>query len=587
MTPVPRACQEGTFTTSDSTALFYRHWPATEGESRKVIVLFHRGHEHSGRLQHIVDELAMPDTRFYAWDARGHGHTAGDRGYSPSLARSVLDVDEFVRFVARDAQVPLEDIVVIAQSVGAVLVATWVHDYAPGIRGMVLASPAFKVKLYVPFARPGLGLLQRLRGRCYVNSYVKGKYLSHDPERIRSFEQDPLIARQISVNILLDLYKTAERIVADASAITLPTQLLISGSDFVVHRKPQERFYAGLRSTVKERHILPGFYHDTLGEAQRHLAFDKMARFIDDLYAAPPRTFDYAHEDRWSPSADAWRALQAPPAAWSPQGLGYAALRFGMRTLGRQSTGMRLGYDTGFDSGSTLDYVYRNQPQGNGVLGRTIDRHYLNSIGWRGIRARKVNIQQMIALAVSQLQQNGLPVRVVDIAAGHGRYVLDALEKLPGIDSILLRDYSELNVEQGQAMIADRGLTHLARFSHGNAFDYDSLAALDPRPTLGIVSGLYELFPDNAAIRTSLAGLAAAIPPGGYLVYTGQPWHPQLKTIAWTLTSHQNGAPWIMRVRSQREMDALVEAAGFEKCQQAIDEFGIFTVSLAVRKAHD
>jgi alpha-beta hydrolase superfamily lysophospholipase len=31
------------------------------------MVLFHRGHEHSGRLQHIVDELAMPDTAFYAW----------------------------------------------------------------------------------------------------------------------------------------------------------------------------------------------------------------------------------------------------------------------------------------------------------------------------------------------------------------------------------------------------------------------------------------------------------------------------------------------------------------------------------------
>ena len=58
------------FTTSDNTALFYRHWPALQPGAKKVIVLFHRGHEHSGRLQHIVDELAMPDTAFYAWDAR-------------------------------------------------------------------------------------------------------------------------------------------------------------------------------------------------------------------------------------------------------------------------------------------------------------------------------------------------------------------------------------------------------------------------------------------------------------------------------------------------------------------------------------
>lgn len=587
MSQEARLFQESTFATSDNESLYFRHWPATEGNGKKVIVLFHRGHEHSGRLQHIVDELFMPDTHFYAWDARGHGQSPGARGYSPSLARSVLDVDEFVRFVSKDAQVSLEDITVIAQSVGAVLVATWVHDYAPKIRGMVLASPAFRVKLYMPFARTGLRLMQRIRGMFYVNSYVKGKFLTHDPDRVASFEQDKLITRAIAVNILLDLYKTAERIVSDSAAITLPTQLLISGDDFVVHAKPQKQFYAGLRSAIKEQHILPGFYHDTLGEKDRALAFDKMKTFIDKLYAAKPYTYDYSHEDQWSPSADAYRELQAPPKAGSLEGMFYSLLSCGMKTVGRLSKGIRLGYKTGFDSGSTLDYVYRNHPEGIGILGRMIDRHYLNSIGWQGIRVRKVNIQKVIEQAVTRLKERKMPVRVVDIAAGHGRYVLDALESYQDIESILLRDYSNLNVEKGQAMIEERGLGHVAQFKKGNAFDYDSLATLEPAPTLGIVSGLYELFPDNTLIRASLAGLAAAIPSGGLLVYTGQPWHPQLKTIAYTLTSHQGGIPWMMRVRTQKEIDTLVEQAGFEKCYQVIDEFGIFTVSLAVRKQHD
>ena len=98
-----RISGEHFFTTRDNTALFYRHWPALQPGAKKVIVLFHRGHEHSGRLQHLVDELAMPDTAFYAWDARGHGKSSGPRGYSPSLARSVRDVDEFVRFAASDS----------------------------------------------------------------------------------------------------------------------------------------------------------------------------------------------------------------------------------------------------------------------------------------------------------------------------------------------------------------------------------------------------------------------------------------------------------------------------------------------------
>ncbi len=251
-----------------------------EGPARGAVVLFHRGHEHSGRVAHLADELNLPGYDIFAWDARGHGNSPGERGYSPSLADSVRDIQTFTTHIAEVHGIPPERTAVIAQSVGAVLAATWVHDYAPPIRALVLASPAFKVKLYVPFARPGLKLMQRLRGKFFVNSYVKARFLTHDPARIASYDSDPLITRAIAVNILLDLYETAERIVADAAAITVPTQLLISGADWVVHRGPQDRFYERLGSRTKERIVLDGFYHDTLGERDRKLAVDAARRFI-------------------------------------------------------------------------------------------------------------------------------------------------------------------------------------------------------------------------------------------------------------------------------------------------------------------
>ena len=64
-------------------------------------------------------------------------------------------------------------------------------------------------------------------------------------------------------------------------------------------------------------------------------------------------------------------------------------------------------------------------------------------------------------------------------------------------------------------------------------------------------------------VRRSLAGVGDAVEDGGYLVYTGQPWHPQLEFIARALTSHRGGQAWVMRRRTQAEMDQLVEAAGF------------------------
>ena len=579
-----RQALESRFTSFDGQSLFYRHWPATSAPpARRAILLLHRGHEHSGRLQHMVDELGLPDTPMFAWDARGHGRNDGPRGFSPSIGTTIRDLDEFVGHLQREHGVQLEELVVIAQSVGAVLAAAWAHDYAPRLRALVLASPAFKVKLYVPFARPSLRLMHKLRGNFFVNSYVKAKFLTHDPARIASYNSDPLITRPISANILLALYDTAERIIADAGAITVPTQLLISGADFVVHKAAQETFFQNLGSACKERHELPGFYHDTLGERDRTLAFDKIRTFIQRVEAGVNMPSLLA-ADQLGYTADEFKQLQHTLPALSPKRWHFALTRLMLNTLGRLSDGIRLGCQTGFDSGSTLDYVYRNQACGITPLGRLADRIYLDSIGWRGIRQRKLHLQELICQAMAQLEQAGMPLRLVDIAAGHGRYVLDALaEHSSKLEHLQLRDYSDINVTAGRKLIAGRGLQDKARFDQGDAFDGAELAALQPRPTLAIVSGLYELFPGNAGIRDSLAGLAAAVPPGGYLIYTNQPWHPQLEMIARTLSSHRGGKDWVMRRRTQQEMDQLVAEAGFTKISQRIDEWGIFSVAIARR----
>jgi alpha-beta hydrolase superfamily lysophospholipase len=581
----PRIAQERTFSTHDGVSLFYRYWPATAAKRRGAVVLFHRGHEHGGRMAHLVDELDLPEFDFFAWDARGHGRSPGQRGHSPSFATSVRDVQTFVEHIGATHGLEPHDLYVIAQSVGAVLISTWVHDYAPQIRGMTLASPAFKVKLYVPFARPGLALMHKLRGLFFVNSYVKPKFLTHDPERIASYQSDPLITRPIAVNILLDLYNSADRVVADAQAIVVPTQLMISGADWVVHHKPQHQFFEGLGSAIKEKIELPGFFHDTLGERDRTTAVASLRKFLLQRFEVADPPVNLLQADQRGFTADEARTLSAPLSALSPRGLYWSVTRAIMKLGGLLSKGVRLGHDTGFDSGSTLDYVYRNQPQGAPLIGTAIDRTYLNSIGWRGIRQRKIHVEELLREAMQRLADAGQDVRLMDIAAGHGRYILDAIASSPvPVVSTLLRDYSDINLRDGQALIAERGLQASVRFEKADAFDRQQVASVEPKPNLVTVSGLYELFPDNTMVARSLAGVADAVAPGGYLVYTGQPWHPQLELIARALTSHRQGQAWVMRRRTQAEMDQLVKAAGFRKIAQRVDEWGIFTVSLAVRE---
>ena len=196
-------------TLPDGVELFYRAWlPSVP--TQKSLVIFHRGHEHSGRVQDIVEALDLRDVAIFAWDARGHGLTPGERGYAPSFATVVKDMDCFVRHLCQAHDKRPENMVVLAQSVGAVTVAAWVHDYAPRIRAMILVAPALEIKLYVPLAIPGLRIFLKMRKdrKTFIKSYVKAKMLTHDREQARRYEQDSLIARAIAANVLVDLHDT-------------------------------------------------------------------------------------------------------------------------------------------------------------------------------------------------------------------------------------------------------------------------------------------------------------------------------------------------------------------------------------------
>ena len=568
---------EKTFATVDGVRLFYRYWPAlTQGKPSKAMVLLHRGHEHSGRVAHLVEELNLPEWSFFALDARAHGRSEGLQDGGTTMATFVQDLDDFVRHIRAEYTLEEENLAVVAQSIGAVIAAAWVHDYAPNIRCLVLASPAFRVKLYVPFARPALMLGHLAMGDFFVQSYVKGIALTQDAERAASYETDPLIKRPISVRVLLGLDQMAQRLVDDAAAIRVPVQMLISGSDWVVRQGPQRRFFDRLGTAEREWHLFPGLRHDTLGERDRQEPLSKIRAFVDRLF--PPKT-SLLGGDNFTRAE--YSALQKPLPGWMPRAWPFLSQRIFMSTLGRLSNGMRLGLETGYDSGASLDYVYRNQPSGVTPLGKLFDYFYLNAVGWTGVRVRRRLLEELLGRAMRRVAEAGRPVHLVDVAAGHGRYVLEGVAK-SGImpESVLLRDFDAANVAAGQAAIARMTMKH-ARFEKGDAFQASSFVGV--HANVGIVSGLYELFPENDVVRLSLAAIANAIERGGYLLYTGQPWHPQLEMIARTLTSHRGGKPWIMRRRTQEELDGLVAAAGFRKVEQRTDPTGLFTVSMAER----
>ncbi len=564
--------QESSFESFDQKTLFFREWKPAGRSNGRILILLHRGHEHSGRLEQIANKPEFARYKIFSYDNRGHGHTQEKATFE--FMTLVRDLDSFVKFVCQKEKKKQRDLFILANSVAGVVASTWAHDYAPGIRGMALVAPAFKIKLYMPFAKALLKLAIRFKPELNITSYVKSKFLTHDRDEQQKYDSDKLITPNIPARQLTTLLDTAERVVQDAALITVPTLVLSASSDYVVDSKIQGDFYARLASPHKRFIALEGFYHGILYEERAQQAIEEIASFIDECFRLRAKSLLHGVVATTQAECDRISFGSLPMHRY----LNYKMQKYMMARLGFMSEGISIGLRYGFDSGVTLDHVYRNEARGSNPIGRILDRNYLDSIGWKGIRQRKINSIKTIREKIELLLKDGETPRILDIAGGPARYLVELATEFQDI-KVQVRDYQAQNIAEGMTLARNLGLNNI-EYQQTDAFDKTSYQDQAFKPNIVVVSGVFELFGDNSLIKTAIEGIASIIDDHGFVVYTGQPWHPQLEQIANVLGNHQQ-QQWVMRRRCQYENDALFAAQGFTKLGMEIDNWGIFTVSVA------
>lgn len=272
-------------------------------------------------------------------------------------------------------------------------------------------------------------------------------------------------------------------------------------------------------------------------------------------------------------------ALRRPLPIYSLKNAYYASVRTLLKTVGNLSDGIRLGNRHGFDSGVMLDYVYKNQARGRLVIGKLMDRIYLNAIGWRGIRLRKELVVQCLKRVVAEQLRRKARIRYLDLACGGGEYDIDVLKDFsPHCVESELRDYKPENIAQAMRNAETCGLRNI-RFKQADAFDAGNYRE---RWDIIVASGFWEIIEDDRPVKECLLNAARCLDSGGRLIFTIQPDHPQLELIARTLTSH-TGKPWVMRLRSLPLFQNWMSEAGLGYVSHSLEKHGIFGVVETVK----
>ena len=560
------------FTSFDKKDIFYRCW--NYEKNKKSIIVIHRGHEHSERLDDFANNERFKLYNIFSYDLRGHGYTKVES--SPVFMDYVKDLEYFIRHIKSKYRIDEKNIFIVANSIGGVIATTWVNYYTPKISGMALLAPAFEIRLYVPLAREFISLMVRIYDKFKVPSYVKAKMLTHDKNEQRKYNEDKLITKNINAKLLLGVLDYGKRMVRKASTIAIPTILFSAEKDCVVYNKEQKVFYINLSSKLKEFVTLENTYHGIIFEEKRDEVFEKMQNFIVQSFDSKINNLDI------SPNIDSVREYNSiiVKNISLMEKISFGIQKKSLNKLGWLSGGMNIGLIHGFDSGPSLDYIYKNKPNGKFLIGKLLDKFYLNQTGWKGIRKRKINLLSLIREKILSSPNKNL--KILDVAGGVGNYLFDIKEEFSDVE-IVINEIKMENIQMGEKIIKSKQWKNI-RFINFDCFNMDNYKKMEFTPDIVIISGIFELFGNNKMLDQTIKGISQILSSEGSIIYTGQPEHPQLKQIAFVLNNHRS-SDWIMRIRSQQELDNIFLHNGYDKRDVLVDDEGIFTVSLVQRRS--
>lgn len=247
-------------------------------DARADVLLVHGLGEHSGRYLHVAEVLAGSGFRACLCDLRGHGRSEGRRGglrrYGDLLDDLALIVEHY-----RHSERPL---FLYAHSAGAQFAINYLLRDTPAIRGIVIASPLFRLGF-----RPSRTklLLARLALRVWPGfTQTTGldlTRLSRDEDFLRSMPDLHLVHRKVSARLYAELIRGGQHALAGAERFTTPFLLLHGDADVVTDAQASREFFDNAKAGDKTLRIYEGHRHELHNDTERDQVLADAAAWLE------------------------------------------------------------------------------------------------------------------------------------------------------------------------------------------------------------------------------------------------------------------------------------------------------------------
>jgi lysophospholipase len=269
---------EDRFQGAAATTIFWRAW-LPDGDPKAVVVIAHGAGEHSARYAHVAARLVGAGYAVYALDHRGHGRSDGKRMRFDRIEDVVSDLRQFVS-IARRAQ-PGRALFLVGHSVGGTLALAYAVDHQDEIEGLALSAPLTDPDTLNPLERLAANVLSVVAPGAGIAG-VDPEQLSHDPELVRAYREDPLVFHdKLPARTVAELAKPVRRFPETVRRLRVPLLVLIGSDDQVVRPSGGKMVNERAGSTDKSIRVYDGFYHEIFNEVEKERVLDDLVAWLD------------------------------------------------------------------------------------------------------------------------------------------------------------------------------------------------------------------------------------------------------------------------------------------------------------------
>jgi alpha-beta hydrolase superfamily lysophospholipase len=257
--------EELTLYAEDGTRLYAQRW-APPGSAKAELLVLPGYADHSGRYLEFAHALAHRGIAVVAVDLRGHGHSAGSRGYVRRFADYHGDARAAFAQLREDKPRFL-----LGHSQGGLLAFHLMHAeaWAEALTGVVICSPYLGLAMKI--SAPKM-LLANLAGRALpglaLPSGLRPEDMSRDFAMVEAYRRDPVVFRTATAAWVRESSKAQNEVLA-LRDFPRPLLLYFSPDDPVAEARISRDYAAQLECPDKTVREVPGAKHELLNETDR------------------------------------------------------------------------------------------------------------------------------------------------------------------------------------------------------------------------------------------------------------------------------------------------------------------------------